>query len=983
MVYNTRSAGFVDLHSFKCRLNVDIPELKYSRDEKTYPSDDIPKVKHDQSSLRLLDLIRPILLQEGQKFINVFNYIEGEIAEKGPLHRQVQRLALRLHLFSQIPTINGKMWPEELYLINSLTFGPEFAEFLSKLRSAMFMKTVRSTDLIKKNSIFISEYEDNSRYGVIPKQDKWDYDSILNERFLIDYEETGSDFHWAYKDLNESSDAVSLFREAARSLLLSYKTEIKVATEEDASMWISDSITPTDDGPKINRILMREMAESGRSSTVLERSPDSFIPTFNRSGLSIEPGNYRDTWQCFPDTLFMVKRVSHILRQVLQPIPYSAMCDPHLAYKRKRLLKTKANFFMFDFKKCGLTVNRHLLTILGEELNSIYPGKGFDELLRFHTVKVWNGSIAHFPPRGVGLGNCNEGITLIQCVVGHMLRGQGISSIFFNDDGVFQVEHDGYQNVFLTIASLFRKLGMILNLEKTLISKSNVFCEEFQVDESLNYSKTQLLLLGFANIFFKRNIASAKSLYFSLRRNLIGRRMSINILGSLISWYGFEFHPFERFLPFEFGGWEYCGRTSVNEVIRYVFSLHDYVEEHGYIPIIRRWIGFLVLNHQSRTDLLKRKNIRFRKFVSNPFCMADLKELQSDWAVDLLHSIGLRSNKEEIEILNDVYNIRGSKNCKPKLKSGLIDKLYQARKSLYRQFKLSSHQKKMAEFGGHLNSVLEYIRGVEITPHNLLPPDFLIYRTETISEPDQFGRVYYPKVKDFGKDFGRSGLNQMAESLLFGRILPGSSIFSIRRRIIINNKAPIISDVTLSSPKGVIYPDYTYLFLGDPKVWGMVYSQIKRSDEFPVGFHTYKSFPDLGGSLSPLKTLFPSIEKEIDRLFYLCKQNKSLALMEELFFIYGADNPDRVIEIMTTASEFRIHKEGREVENIRVLDYDDTLFDEIVEPAEDIDELMNFIDEDIGVLDEITEMEPEFVEEPDDTLIREEYLSDCDSDGYI
>ena len=354
---------------------------------------------------------------------------------------------------------------------------------------------------MKSNESFISE-QFKDPFGILKIQEKYDYDSFLHERYLIGWSETSTDFEWAFKPLEVEPDSLRLFRDYARSMFREYKlSEVVESNDDDFRHWISDSITRTDDGPMVNRTLLRDLSSTDSLRPMMERHEVSPL-RFSRSIVQVEPGNVRDTWQCFPDTLFVVKRVSHLLRQVLEPIPFSGMCSPRKYIQRQKLLKKKGTFLMFDFKKCGLTVNRELIAILGEELELLYPGKGFNEMTYFRNIVVENEGNPMRPIRGVGLGNCNEGVTLIQCVIGYMLyKKRGFDSIFFNDDGAIFTPGEDERKAFTLALTQFNRIGMIINLEKTVFSTFNVFCEDYVTDKTLDYTKTQLLIIPFVDCF--------------------------------------------------------------------------------------------------------------------------------------------------------------------------------------------------------------------------------------------------------------------------------------------------------------------------------------------------------------------------------------------------------------------------------------------------------------------------------------------------
>jgi hypothetical protein len=958
-------------------VNIYLSDFKCLRD-KILPWDNLPKIEHDDRFKNLSqELTNEIKLNRIKDPLDVITYLEDYKRLSLQENLQIQRLCLRLHLFNQLQTLNPKVYTWDYYLINNLRDGPEFANFLAKLRSALFIKSLSSVPL-KKNQSFIEKYTGGNGTYLPVNQEKVDYDSILNERFLIDFKETANDFPWSFEKIEENEDALNQFRDASRDLFLLHKTEINPPDERDFSTWINDSITQTDIGPKINRVLLRSLSKEQIEKLMLPKMEPTPMK-FKRSVVSIDPGNCRDTWQCFPDTLFVIKRVSHLLRQVLQPIPYSMMCDPHTAYRRRKILKKGGNFMMFDYKKCGLTVNRKLLIIMAEELIKIYPNVGFEEMLSYNDITVYDENVPHKPIRGVGLGNCNEGITLLQCVVGHWVKlADGSNSVFFNDDGVFQKETESFRS-FQIILTIFKDLGMIINLEKTIISKSNIFCEDYVTTEGLDYSKRQLRILNYADIFFKQNISSAKSLYYALSRESIQYGVYVHILDSVIKTYGIEFHPFEAYLPHEFGGWRYIGRTTVNECIRFVFNPKEYIPQEGYgfIPYMKRWIYYLIISINAKNDFLSRKNIRFRQFVENPLKDPQLNIPQSKYAREILSILGVQNHQEKLSSLDDLYNIRGSHNSKPKLLFALSDRLLKARKALWKKFTRSRETPTFQRIGGHLKRVLEYLRGTEHIAANYLPPDFLISKVEPApGQISPLGRVIFSKLKLLGNNT-LYGENQMAESLLFKKFLKGSEIFSLRDNLAKNRPTSVISPFRMYHRKGQIYPLYLYYFVSDPRAIQAIYLDISRDKRLiPTGFDSwdFKS-EEISLILDPLGHLYPNYKKEIDKTIHLAKQMNKTRLLEK--FLSRRTDLDMIFPILPDifSSLVDLTKEPKKTEgfnyNVRV---DETLALEIAGEPDNIDQMLSLFDKDFEDIPG-EEIYPEdvqdfdYIEDPDDSLL--------------
>jgi hypothetical protein len=788
------------------------------------------------------------------------------------LSGHIALLAGRLIAYEEVNPPNGKHFNPLHYIQYSLEFGPSFASLLKKIRQAATLKTLASR-VIVDNDKFFDEICHNDLNITVDLTSNWDYDSFLNERFLIDFLEEGSDLHWAFAPLEENSASLDSFRLAARSLFRSYAPdEITKPGKEEYSTWISDSVTPSE-GPSINRTLMRKLALEGTIES-LETYDINEPMRFKRSKVPVCPANMRDTWQSYISTLFSVKRISYLLRQVCDPLPYSAMGHPEKVIRRRKMLKKDNQYLMFDYKKCGLTVNRNLLMIIAEELDALYPDKGFDEIFRFKTVQLENETVTLYPPRGVGLGNCNEGITLIQCVFGHMVKNKfGTNSIFFNDDGVFQIGDNLYRQ-FAWTASLLEGCGMILNLKKTFISRNTIFCEDYEIlgEQQYDYSKTQLSVIPFVNCFFSATISDAKALFSSIKQGLLGKVIGVaNFLPSLVQFYGFEFHKSEYLWPYELGGWSYLGDTSLNECINFIFSPQDYLEsceERSFIPLLKEWVYFLVNHEQISKKLVKRGRIPYRQFVSNPFKVGNLNSPHSEEVEGLLHSLGLQNNREKKKGLDDLYNYRGLKNAKPRIKLALAKQRYTSRRQVWREFREFNkiERPRFYPFWTDILKVLNYMKGDSNLPSFYFPPSVLVEGWKESTNLRKRGRFYIPGQGKLVRKGDFEGRNILFESITQNRFKRGSDILAGEYEILAHKDRPIFSDIDLFTPRDNIYPpDYVYLFVPNKQIATTVmYSKYKKVPfkwvERDTPKHALKAF------LNPLEMLFPAFANKWRRI---------------------------------------------------------------------------------------------------------------------
>jgi hypothetical protein len=754
------------------------------------------------------------------------------------IHIHVQRMILKLILYQSVDPPNGFAADPRLYLVNSLKYGPSFANWLKKARQAMMIKSL-SIRIIKGNETFIEDIKTNL-YGFVLDKERYDYDSFFHEQHLIDFRDEADDFCWSFKEIEQDYQWLDQFRQAAMKLFAKYKlSKLQAPEDEDLATWISDSVTQTDEGPVLNRKLMRQLALDNTLKDLYESSKKVTELRFKRQSVHVAPGNARDTWQCYPETLFKVKRVSHFLRQILEPLPNSAMASPKKAWRRRKRMNVEdGTFFMFDYKKCGLTVNRQLLKIIGEELSYLYPDSGVEELLHFEHISVKNGDTILHPPRGVGLGNCNEGITLIQCVLGSMIQDlKGLDSVFFNDDGIFVSRDEDTRSPFSWIFTVITKLGMIINLKKTIISDCNVFCEDYFITkDNMSYEKVQSLIVPFANTFFQGNISQAKVLYHNYCEGIIGRNVDIELSDSLTQWWGYEFHPSEVWWPFEFGGWRRYGSTSINECIEAIYNSQERCpgELHGSIPYFREWAYYLVSSQKIREINRYRSNIKYRQFVENPFISNSFKYPHSEMTTAWLEILGMKTNSQEIDSLNDLYNIRGMKNAKPKIRLGKARKLESYRKTVWRDFRRFRYKNRRV-FRKHPSDILNiyhFLRNNEMVPQMYEPPRFCITKWEKIQEEEKvsLGKVLFPDRIKFGSNDRLSILRTM-ESINDGYLKSGSRPDKLRNIAQSLENRPVVSnDRFITSAKSLPrLPEWIKLFFGKRKFAHIFYaSKYKR-----------------------------------------------------------------------------------------------------------------------------------------------------------
>jgi hypothetical protein len=662
------------------------------------------------------------------------------------------------------------------YIKHSLSKGPSFADVVKKIRSLTMLSTLGSMRFLDLEEKIL---EFNDRYGyiyTIDMDEKYSYDDFFNQDYLLFWsDEDVNDLQWAYEPLEIDENALSEFKDILRELLTTYKTEVLSPERTDKSTWTSDS-TSFEKNPKsrtIHRNIVRRRIAEGSENPFGEHLNDWI---FKRSIIPVGPANFRDAWEPDFDTLFSIKSISYVMRQVIQPIPFSAMYDPNIAYRRKRKLhKADSLYLMVDFKKSAITIPRQIVVAMGEVLSEIYPNVEFAAIKSYNSLKLHDGKNWTVPVRGVGLGNMNELFTLMQCVFGMMSKKAfGTYSLFYNDDAVYELHSSSYRKQVVLILSFMKKLGIIINLSKTMISRSTVFCEEYNTSEQIDYRKHQLLVIPMAGALYSSNTAIAKRYLYSIERGLVGtgfRYLVPEFLNILTQAYEPEFGLMDLYLPYHLGGWSDFSKTNFSSLLEYMVDPLSYNESNlarGSTPEIRRWIAFNIFHLKKEDSLLSSKA---RIAYKGPKLVNPYKDLELFTEKDALSSYlyGYASVLEPSEYestLDSVIQYRGLHNAKPRIKLGLDDKILANRRRIYREFKSRKgcFPLLLSKDAFSVNLCIRYLRGISDMPSYYSYPRFLLKDSWKCIEGKRSKLIVYKRGEGFENPYLRQR-NQMASTI--------------------------------------------------------------------------------------------------------------------------------------------------------------------------------------------------------------------------
>jgi len=751
-------------------------------------------------------------------FKELFLFFRNEYVEKGNQYSlQLASLSLKLEIFSEInkSKIDKLIIKPFDYLKNSITYGANFTLFLKKLRSYATLATISHSHFIDLEEK-INELNQNPFNIVLNIKDKFSYDDFLSESYLLFFEEEVDDYSYSFLPVNENMDTIETFRIMIRKVLTEHKVKlIHDPSDDEIITWTSDSASFNSldpDSHTIHKTRVREEIQKGN------KNPYGSIQdnlTFTRSIIPVGPGNFRDSWMPDLGSLFTIKTISYYMRQVIQPIPYSAMYDENIAYGRKKFMRESDShrlYLLLDFKKSGLTINRRLIAIMGEELSEIYPDvEAFRHIKNcYGNIKVYNKGKFETPVRGTGLGNMNELYTLFQCATGELMKLRyGTKSIFFNDDACIELSTRKWKEQLNFVMNYLSGLGQIVNLAKTVVSRSNIFCEEYIIhnEETYNYNKVQLLLMPFADVLLQSTTASAKRYMYSIDRQLIGTGMRYLTkqfleLAKLI--YINEFGNMDYLLPYHLGGWVDFSSNNFSCLIEYMLDPKVYIfrsDEEGNIPEIRRWI-------QYNYDLIKSDNsilssaskIRYRKNLENTVKSDVVLDAEDEFSKYVLNFSGMGSNAQYRNMLSDIINVRGLHNAKPKLRFGLQLKEEKRRRFLYSSFK--TEKSKLVLFEPRsvmfMKDLLNNIKEMDESPGYFCFPRFLIKESEEILREGSRKVLISQKVEEAS---GRP------VPLIHRRVL-SCTIASIQNGYFFPNSDPFIfGDLWRSAKSGYLISD--------------------------------------------------------------------------------------------------------------------------------------------------------------------------------
>lgn len=364
-----------------------------------------------------------------------------------------------------------------------------FVQFIKKMKHLTLMKHGRSPDRIESLDKKIQEkYPDYSLF--IPDLD---YDAFPQEDIFPLFEEDCDDFFVCLESTSGEVPAAILDQ------LPKLDLSLDVPQVSETLLWFNNSKCNFNG----NSIYQKDriLKYGNPRWDECEKTPFEYI----RRVVAVSPGNFRDTWIGKLENFRFQRFYDQLIGQIVQRIPQSGACSDSILERRiRRMKKYKANYFMLDLKKAGLTIPHYLISSFLdklEELTGISFSRWGEKILN-QTVICDDDRFR--PQRGFGLGMGNNLMTLINICI---ITSLNLDCLVFSDDIVVHINSVEDIN---NLISLYRQIGWELSIEKVFLADFFVFLESYHLIEGyIKITKDWVPLID---------------LLFSLDRNILKQR---------------------------------------------------------------------------------------------------------------------------------------------------------------------------------------------------------------------------------------------------------------------------------------------------------------------------------------------------------------------------------------------------------------------------------------------------------------------------
>jgi len=462
------------------------------------------------------------------------------------LRRHVEYFRNILDIYDHI--IEYKVFCKDEIYYRCLAEGSSFTKFIKKCRAYSLQDKIALDNNPLDSKYIIEEYDG--------------YDSIIHERYLINWDDSEETVDWPYslvepKEINEIK-----FQEAVTLLM----EEMKMSEYE-----FPDIINVFEPAAK----KVTSLAHNNKTTLLKNEWKPIYDYDKNwfatRRVVATSTGSTRDTGVPDVATLCKLKLIHLHARNLSEKCKYSANCNFKLFNQRIKRLRKSKYFLHIDFKKFGLTFNRRLPNILLDRINKSHLNitdfflEVEDEIYKTH--------------RGGVLGWFDPLVAL--CIIAILLhiketyKWKDMDMMVFNDDVEIGFGNMPIQTLQARKAIILRELeefDFLMSYRKIFISKESIFLEQYHgfVEETeavgikistwgLKMVKTQLVAKYYGKSLSSPFSWEAK-LYHAMGHKYVRSKWITNICQDTIK----QVFVDEYEKPLELGGWTFDIRNGLN-----------------------------------------------------------------------------------------------------------------------------------------------------------------------------------------------------------------------------------------------------------------------------------------------------------------------------------------------------------------------------------------------------------------------------------
>lgn len=483
-------------------------------------------IKFDPTSIDHKDIVNDFIYN-GYYSRRAINKIKNR-------HLAKHVIAFRCRLDCYYHIAKDPVFPRDEIYYRCLTEGTDFTKFIKKSRAQSLQSKIAIDEPILDEQYVHEKYSG--------------YDSIINERYLIYWDDLEEVNDWIYSLLPPNEVDEVRFRSIARIFLNDIKWDrddavLRINTLEE--MKGSKVYNPVTDKTCYKRDGLTEEHEG------FWMAKRRVVPT--------HPGSTRDTGVPDPITLNRIKMLNQLARQMSEKSVYSLNADIQTVNKRITRLRKRDHYIHVDFKKYGLMFNRRVLNIFLEEAG--YPELGIEEftlVLEGRQVKTKRGGV---------LGWFDSMVMHVVSSILHFLRKRHrgkFDFIIFNDDVEIGTDAGANYALFLrdTVIRILETFDFIMSHDKIYVSEEMVILEQYHKfnEKELDMQKRQLLVKQFSTSLLTEMPWRAKVMYAIGAAYLDSTYLRERCINTI----PYEFCEEEVTWPVEFGGWHFFLELGVN-----------------------------------------------------------------------------------------------------------------------------------------------------------------------------------------------------------------------------------------------------------------------------------------------------------------------------------------------------------------------------------------------------------------------------------